>query len=126
MAAQNTELQYKENRLKTFTDKGWKSSYNAEPEVLATAGFIYEGNDDEVKCVFCQIKLEGWEEGDDPADEHRKISSKCRFVEDPENCEGDPGVVSDSMVGPSTDVEKFGDPTYSGTRHVLNMSTPDY
>ena len=114
MAAHNTELQYKQNRLKTFTDKGWKSSYNAEPESLAAAGFIYEGCGDEVKCVCCHIKLQGWEKGDVPLDEHKNRSSSCRFVVNPENCEGDAKVVCNLMAGPATDVQKFGEPTYSG------------
>ena len=87
-----------QNRLMTFTDKGWKSYYNVEPEALAAAGFIYEGNGDEVRCVCCQIKLEGWEKGDDPVEEHRRMSERCRFVVDPDNCEGDETVVCDYAI----------------------------
>ena len=114
MAAQNTGLQYKDNRLKTFTDKGWKSSYHAEPEVLSAAGFIYEGCGDEVKCVSCHIKLEGWEEGDDPVEEHRRMSERCRFLTDPENCEGDPEVVCDNTIEIVNDVAMFQSPKYQG------------
>ena len=114
MADQEAGFQYGKNRLKTFTDKGWKSSYNADPEALAAAGFIYEGNDDEVMCVCCQIKLEGWEEGDDPAEEHRKISEKCRFVVDSESCEGDQKVVCDKMAESTKDVVMFAPPTHEG------------
>ena len=117
MAAQNTGLQYKDNRLKTFTDKGWKSSYNEEP--LAAAGFIYEGDGDEVKCVSCHIKLEGWEEGDDPVEEHRRMSERCRFVTDPENCEGDPEVVCDDTIEIGNDAVMFQSPEYQGK--FLNM-----
>lgn len=47
------------------------------PEALATAGFFYDPGPDEssldtCKCFLCGLKLGGWDEEDDPFEEHVK------------------------------------------------------
>ena len=111
-----SDFQYKENRYMTFTNNGWKSTYHARPEDLAAAGFVYEGNGDEVRCVCCQLKLENWEPKDDIRDEHKNMSANCRFVINPENCEGDETVVSDYTIDTVNDVVMFNPASYSGMK----------
>ena len=51
------------------------------PQDLANAGFIFTGRDDSVQCAFCATIVDGWEEGDIPMDEHKKVSENCVFVQ---------------------------------------------
>lgn len=69
---------------------------------LAKAGFYYKptvSDPDNVVCFHCQISLDGWEEDDDPATEHLKLSEHCGWainvcieqrVEDPDRVEENP------------------------------------
>ena len=111
MAEQNPGFHYKRGRLLTFS--GWKSN-SVQPESLAAAGFVYEGNDDQVRCVFCQLKLENWQPADDPKAEHKNMSANCRFVVDPDNCEGDETVVCDYIIDTVNDAVMFQNATYAG------------
>lgn len=65
------------NRLNTF--EGWNCPY-VQPASLAKAGFYYTRVLDRVRCPFCQLEVEQWEDGDDALTDHRKWSSDCPFV----------------------------------------------
>lgn len=57
-----------------------------DPEALAQAGFYFtpedasDDADDQVTCFLCEKKLGGWEEGDDPLQEHAKRGDKCGWA----------------------------------------------
>jgi hypothetical protein len=72
---------------KSAARPGWPldpASYpRLTPQQLADAGFYYDPADgiDTCKCFSCGIKLGGWEEGDDPLDEHWARREKCAWAE---------------------------------------------
>ena len=74
------DLIYKtfQTRLQTFNN--WPHEF-ISPTQLAQNGFIFTGESDQVRCVFCQVHMESWEEGDSLAEEHRNQSPECPFVE---------------------------------------------
>lgn len=39
---------------------------------MAAAGFFYTRKADEVECFWCGGKLDGWDKGDEPLNEHAK------------------------------------------------------
>lgn len=50
---------------------------------MAQAGFYWCGNDidiDTAACFLCDKHLDGWEQDDDPWDEHHKHAPQCVFV----------------------------------------------
>ncbi|KAL6692144.1 hypothetical protein J3F84DRAFT_351796 [Trichoderma pleuroticola] len=72
-------------RRATFADrwphenkKGWK----CKTKQLVDAGWKYtptEESDDMATCTYCQLALDGWEQGDKPLDEHYNRSPDCPF-----------------------------------------------
>ena len=76
-----TDVQMKnlDVRLKTF-ENVWPSDHPVPAEELAEAGFFYFGQNDRVKCAFCQKKIKNWELGDRAMTEHQRISPACPFV----------------------------------------------
>ncbi|PNJ86581.1 LOW QUALITY PROTEIN: BIRC3 isoform 6, partial [Pongo abelii] len=66
----NLSMQTHAARFKTFFN--WPSSVLVNPEQLASAGFYYVGNSDDVKCFCCDGGLRCWESGDDPWVQHAK------------------------------------------------------
>lgn len=64
-------------RLQTFTN--WPNRF-IQPADLANAGFIYAGNDDLVRCVFCDQYVGNWVEDDSPIIEHRTLFPNCPFI----------------------------------------------
>lgn len=62
-------------RVKTKLKRGLPTS-----DQLADNGFYYlsyDKGDDAVTCLYCGVSLEGWENGDDVAEEHRKRNPDC-------------------------------------------------
>uniref|UniRef100_A0A096NYE4 Baculoviral IAP repeat containing 3 n=1 Tax=Papio anubis TaxID=9555 RepID=A0A096NYE4_PAPAN len=74
----NLSMQTHAARFKTFFN--WPSSVLVNPEQLASAGFYYVGNSDDVKCFCCDGGLRCWESGDDPWVEHAKWFPRCEFL----------------------------------------------
>ena len=68
----------KGQRLLTF--RNWIYEEKTSANSLASAGFIYIGEKDKVKCVFCKIIVSHWEKIDIPLDEHLKYSPLCFFA----------------------------------------------
>ncbi|KAI9768656.1 MAG: hypothetical protein M1839_003991 [Geoglossum umbratile] len=59
------------------------SHQRPSPEQLAQAGFYYRPspeNLDSVECFLCRKGLDGWEECDDPIEEHLKHSADCGWA----------------------------------------------
>ncbi|EKM56921.1 uncharacterized protein PHACADRAFT_141944 [Phanerochaete carnosa HHB-10118-sp] len=61
--------------------------HGANSKKMAKAGFIYSPQgpeDDTATCFYCGTSLSGWDEGDDPLEEHRKREAKagqpCPFL----------------------------------------------
>ncbi|KAJ8523175.1 hypothetical protein ONZ45_g279 [Pleurotus djamor] len=69
-------------RLATFTSGSWwpyNNDHGASPLKMAQAGFVYTPqfpNDDLATCLYCKVSLSGWDEDDDPLEEHRKRERK--------------------------------------------------
>ncbi|XP_018331127.1 baculoviral IAP repeat-containing protein 5 [Agrilus planipennis] len=84
------EFQYKlnlmleKNRLDSFNNKWvFDDSKPCNAKKLAEAGFYYTGTEEEpdfVQCFFCDKQLVGWEEEDDPWQEHLHRSPQCEFA----------------------------------------------
>uniref|UniRef100_A0A6B2EAJ7 Putative inhibitor of apoptosis 2 protein n=1 Tax=Phlebotomus kandelakii TaxID=1109342 RepID=A0A6B2EAJ7_9DIPT len=66
-------------RLRTFAQ--WPVAEIQRGEVLAQAGFYYQGNQDQVRCFQCDGGLKCWLADDDPWCEHAKWFPKCQFVQ---------------------------------------------
>ncbi|OCH93314.1 hypothetical protein OBBRIDRAFT_832707 [Obba rivulosa] len=82
-------------RLDTFVaSKLWPHDavrgHGANSKKMAKAGFVYTpqaAGDDTATCLYCNLSLSGWDDGDDPMDEHLKRESKsgtpCPFFQSP-------------------------------------------
>ncbi|GBB90934.1 hypothetical protein RclHR1_01800019 [Rhizophagus clarus] len=84
-----TSKNMEEVRLKTF-GKWWphdgKKGWNGTSKKMAKAGFYFNPSyeaEDHVTCMYCNVKLEGWEPKDDPTHEHHKRISHCPFFGEP-------------------------------------------
>lgn len=65
-------------RVKTF--RNWKCT-KPSPRELADQGFIHCAADgDSTKCVYCNVSLFRWEEGDDVVHDHEYNSPNCKFI----------------------------------------------
>ncbi|XP_067890182.1 baculoviral IAP repeat-containing protein 2 isoform X2 [Heterodontus francisci] len=72
------EMQSYDTRLQTFLR--WPVRNFIQPEQLARAGFYYVGQNDDVKCFYCDGGLRSWEAGDDPWVEHAKWFPRCEYL----------------------------------------------
>ncbi|NXP55153.1 BIR7B protein, partial [Heliornis fulica] len=72
------ELETEEMRLSTF--QNWPQYTNVHPEQLARAGFFYVGQDDVVRCFYCDGGVRNWSSGHDPWREHAKWYPRCEFL----------------------------------------------
>jgi hypothetical protein len=66
------------DRLHTFDNK-WPHDFLTK-EVLAKNGFYFLGRGDEVRCAFCKVEIMKWENGDDPAVDHKRWAAQCPLV----------------------------------------------
>ncbi|KAM0325818.1 hypothetical protein ACHAQA_007120 [Verticillium albo-atrum] len=68
---------------KTAKTLSWPHAKYLSPDSLARAGFSWcplDGSPDNVQCFLCNKSLDGWEEGDDPLDEHVKHAPQCGWA----------------------------------------------
>nr|WUR10786.1 inhibitor of apoptosis protein 3 [Calliteara abietis nucleopolyhedrovirus] len=70
----------RKTRLRTFVNWPHKQGKNLSPSNLAKAGFFYTGEDDKVKCFYCDGGLHGWESDDSPWIEHARWFNRCPYV----------------------------------------------
>ncbi|RDD39462.1 Baculoviral IAP repeat-containing protein 5.2-B [Trichoplax sp. H2] len=71
-------------RLHTFQNWPFKRKSKCVAEKMAKAGFYHTPTSDYpdcVTCFACMKELDGWEQNDDPFQEHEKHSSKCPFIQ---------------------------------------------
>ncbi|VDI62470.1 Hypothetical predicted protein [Mytilus galloprovincialis] len=67
------------SRMATY-EGVWRSDIEQTPEILADAGFFYEGEEDVVRCHYCDGGLRNWEPKDIPWEEHARWFPFCKFV----------------------------------------------
>lgn len=67
-----------ESRLRSFSS--WSPNLIQTPDLLAQAGFYYEGIGDQVRCFHCDGGLRHWDPDDDPWTEHARWFPRCSFV----------------------------------------------
>ncbi|XP_063405194.1 uncharacterized protein LOC134688419 [Mytilus trossulus] len=72
-------LEDKDSRLKTFAGV-WRTDIEQTPEILVDAGFFYTGEEDTVRCHYCDGGLRNWEPKDVPWEEHARWFPFCKFV----------------------------------------------
>lgn len=77
----------KAKRVKTPKVRTYKwphpSTYVANPESLAEAGFFFDPSQtslDGVTCFVCKKSVSEWEEGDDPFAEHLARGQSCYWA----------------------------------------------
>lgn len=68
-----------EDRLNSFFDYEWSHPLMS-PEVLARAGFFYNGYQDQVHCNQCPITVRHWEGNEDAWFVHVKANPFCHFL----------------------------------------------
>ncbi|XP_059820694.1 baculoviral IAP repeat-containing protein 2 [Hypanus sabinus] len=78
MHPRHPEMQSYDRRLQTFLR--WPVRNFIQPEQLSRAGFYYVGQNDDVKCFYCDGGLRSWEAGDDPWVEHAKWFPRCEYL----------------------------------------------
>lgn len=79
-----------QERLETFKPLWPFQTGSCAPLKMAEAGFYYCGSaetPDWVRCCVCHHELDGWEESDDPIEQHRSHEPDCPYLEinDPYN-----------------------------------------
>ncbi|RXG67139.1 Baculoviral IAP repeat-containing protein 5.2 [Armadillidium vulgare] len=77
------DMNVEEKRLKTFKKWIFKEPMLCTKEKMAAAGFYFIGTKHEpdlVRCFVCFKELDGWEENDDPWEEHKSHSKNCPFI----------------------------------------------
>ncbi|XP_003392050.2 PREDICTED: baculoviral IAP repeat-containing protein 5-like [Amphimedon queenslandica] len=73
-----------EQRLETFKGSYWPyETGKCTPLKMAEAGFYFCGTSstpDWVRCIVCHHEMDGWEETDDPWEEHCAHSPNCYYL----------------------------------------------
>ncbi|PIL27582.1 hypothetical protein GSI_10733 [Ganoderma sinense ZZ0214-1] len=78
-------------RLETFAKARWPhdaaKGHGANSKAMAKAGFLCiptEAGDDTALCLYCELTLSGWDNDDDPYEEHvkrdKKKQTSCPFI----------------------------------------------
>ena len=68
---------YEKDRMKYFDN--WPFEY-ISTQRPAAAGFYYLNRSDAVRCYWCNLELSQWHPLDNPIIEHKRWSSKCRYI----------------------------------------------
>ncbi|XP_059479767.1 baculoviral IAP repeat-containing protein 2-like [Neocloeon triangulifer] len=80
----NSVLNYKYESHRLYSllkKKDWKF---VTPEDLTRLGFYYTGQEDNCRCIYCNLEVRGWEDGDTPDGEHKRWNPNCPFMNNPE------------------------------------------
>ena len=72
------EMTFYQDRLQSFKD--WPKQIIPDKFSLAKAGFYYTGQQDNVQCFACDVKITGWGRIDDPWLVHKKRSGKYHYL----------------------------------------------
>lgn len=68
-----------EDRVKSFTEKGWPRQLAQSPLEMAQAGFFYTGYGDRAQTFCCGNVVVDWHHMDKPWEEHKRHFPKCKF-----------------------------------------------
>ena len=71
-------MKYVSARLDTF--KSWPKQMRQKKHEMASAGWIYTGQGDKVRCFHCNCGVYNWEYRDNPWKEHHKWQKNCEFL----------------------------------------------
>ncbi|XP_059472154.1 death-associated inhibitor of apoptosis 2-like [Neocloeon triangulifer] len=72
---------YESHRLySTLKKKDWRF---VTPVDLAKSGFYYSSQEDNCRCIYCNLEVRGWEKGDTPDGEHKRWNENCPFLRNP-------------------------------------------
>lgn len=71
------KYQREDERLNSF--ENWPLEWLNKKE-LAQTGLVYMGEDDKVKCYFCEVEIGHWERDDQPINEHLRFSPNCPLL----------------------------------------------
>ncbi|KAJ8939446.1 hypothetical protein NQ318_023072 [Aromia moschata] len=74
-----SELNYTSFQDRLSTYENWPNTQVSKVS-LAEAGFVYTGEDDIVRCPFCNIEGYRWVSGDNPMEDHRLWRPNCSFI----------------------------------------------
>ena len=74
------ELKKASVRLETFLSNGWPMQSSSDSQILAEAGFYYTHLNNEVICVFCDVKYTPSSPSEVPILEHKKLNKYCPFI----------------------------------------------
>jgi hypothetical protein len=66
-------------RLRSFRAGNYQMWFMSHRK-LAEAGLFYFKNSDCIQCAFCRGVVRGWENSDEPYEEHRRHFPKCPFM----------------------------------------------
>jgi len=69
-------------RVESFTFTGAQIPRGQSVEILAKAGFFYEGPGDKVRCYYCDGGLKNWNPIDEPWAEHKRWFASCLHLLD--------------------------------------------
>lgn len=70
-----------DGRFKTYKYWPFDDDKPCNKRAMAEAGFVSLGSSlDHVECFICSKQLDGWEEDDDPWEEHKKHQATCPFI----------------------------------------------
>ncbi|CAG2255265.1 unnamed protein product [Mytilus edulis] len=58
----------------------WRFTHKQTPRKLSEAGYFYTGEEDTVRCHYCDGGLRNWEPKDVPWEEHARWFPFCKFV----------------------------------------------
>ncbi|CAB3374707.1 Hypothetical predicted protein [Cloeon dipterum] len=109
-------FEFESHRLYSLLKKrDWS---HVEPLDLARSGFYYTGQTDNVRCTYCKLEINGWEEGDTADGEHKRWNSDCPFLK-----EGNASLVVNIKIGDET-IKSSNDGT--GTISVSATTYPTF
>lgn len=74
------DLNRESDRLATFIDGGYSNEF-VKAEDLALFGFYFYKRPDTVKCAYCGVLIEDFEDGDEALGGHLKFSPNCPLLE---------------------------------------------
>ena len=73
------EMRFEQKRLDTLDH--WPKKDRIEPKLASSTGLFFVGQDDKLKCAFCNGAMMNWDTGDNPQEEHFKyFGDRCPLV----------------------------------------------
>ncbi|XP_065342662.1 baculoviral IAP repeat-containing protein 3-like [Cloeon dipterum] len=73
-------LNYKYESHRLYSLLKMNDWQHVDPFSLAKSGFYCTGDQDNVRCAFCNLEVRGWEEEDTADGEHRRWNPNCPFL----------------------------------------------